>query len=191
MADSRKQQITRILNESGANTVEELLPLVYSELRAMARRKMHAEKPGQTLQATALVHEAFLRLLGDSANFDNRGHFFAAAAEAMRRILIEQARRKSRLRHGGEQQRTAASPEEIAIDGDDSATVLDLDAALSKLEQIDAAMANVVKLRYFAGLNVEETATALDLSARSVNRYWTAARAWLTSELGSYQDDHG
>ena len=191
MADDRERQITRILSESGPNAAEELLPLVYSELRAIARRKMNAEKPGQTLQATALVHEAFLRLLGGSADFENRRHFFAAAAEAMRRILIEQARRKARLRHGGEQRRTATPPEEIGIDGYDAAEMLDLDAALSKLEQLDETMANVVKLRYFAGLNVDETATALDLSPRSINRHWTAARAWLTHELGSRPDGNG
>jgi len=191
MADDRERQITRILSESGPDAAEELLPLVYAELRAIARRKMNAERPGQTLQATALVHEAFLRLLGNSADFENRRHFFAAAAEAMRRILIEQARRKSRLRHGGEQKRTATPPEEIGIDGYDAAEMLDLDAALSKLEQLDEAMANVVKLRFFAGLTVDETAGALDISPRAVNRHWTAARAWLTNELGLRRDSDG
>jgi len=191
MADDRERQITRILSESGPDAAEELLPLVYAELRAIARRKMNAERPGQTLQATALVHEAFLRLLGNSADFENRRHFFAAAAEAMRRILIEQARRKSRLRHGGEQKRTATPPEEIGIDGYDVAEMLDLDAALSKLEQLDEAMANVVKLRFFAGLTVDETAGALDISPRAVNRHWTAARAWLTNELGLRRDSDG
>jgi len=191
MPDDTAQQITRILSESGANAADELLPLVYSELRAIARRKMNAERPGQTLQATALVHEAFLRLLGGSAGFENRRHFFAAAAEAMRRILIEQARRKSRLRHGGDQQRTATPPEEIGIDGYDATEMLDLDAALSRLEQIDETMADVVKLRYFAGLKVDETAEALDISPRAVNRHWTAARAWLTNELAPSRDEDG
>ena len=191
MSDERARQITRILNESADNAAEELLPLVYSELRAIARRRMNAEKPGQTLQATALVHEAFLRLFGGSAEFENRRHFFGAAAEAMRRILVEQARRKSRIRHGGEQQRTATPPEEIGIEAYHSAEMLDLDAALTRLEQLDENMANVVKLRYFAGLKVDETATALGISPRAVNRHWTAARAWLTNELGASVDDDG
>ncbi len=191
MPDKRRQEITRILNESGDDAVDELLPLVYAELRTIARRKMQSEKPGQTLQATALVHEAFLRLLGDSADFENRRHFFAAAAEAMRRILIEQARRKARLRHGGEQRRTATPLEQLGNEDNHGADVLDLDAALSRLEQIDEAMSDVVKLRYFAGLTVDETAAALDISARSVNRQWTAARAWLSSELGQHRDDNG
>jgi len=152
---------------------------------------MNAEKPGQTLQATALVHEAFLRLFGGSAVFENRRHFFAAAAEAIRRILIEQARRKSRLRHGGDEQRTATTLEAIGIDGYDATEMLDLDAALSKLEQIDETMSNVVKLRYFAGLKIDETASALGISSRAVNRHWTAARAWLTNELSPPRDEDG
>ena len=185
--DDKAKQITRIL-ESSANPAEELLPLVYAELRAIARRKMAAEKPGQTLQATALVHEAFLRLVGDSSEFENRRHFFAAAAEAMRRILIEQARRKSRQKHGGQQRRTEAPIEEISLDADRSADMLDLDAALTELESLDEAMANVVKLRYLAGLTVDETASALGISPRAVNRHWTAARAWLTQALGKADD---
>lgn len=181
--DDKAAQITRILNSS-ANPAEELLPVVYAELKSIARRKMAAEKPGQTLQATALVHEAFLRLVGDGSEFDSRGHFFAAAAEAMRRILIEQARRKSRQKHGGDQRRTETPLEDISIDAGQSADMLDLDAALTELESLDEAMASVVKLRYFAGLTVEETAAALGISPRAVNRQWTAARAWLTQALG-------
>jgi RNA polymerase sigma factor (TIGR02999 family) len=189
MPDDRKQQITRILNESPESAAEDLLPMVYAELRAMAKRRMARERPGQTLQATALVHEAFLRLVGDSAQFENRRHFFAAAAEAMRRILIEQARRKSRIRHGGEQRRTATPPEEIGIDAVNSAAMLDLDEALTRLEGLDEAMANVVKLRYFAGLSIDETASSLDISTRTVNRLWTAARAWLSAELADGAND--
>ena len=155
MPDNRADQITRILNSS-ANPAEELLPLVYTELRAIARRKMAVEKPGQTLQATALVHEAFLRLVGDSSEFESRGHFFSAAAEAMRRILIEQARRKSRQKHGGAQRRTETPLDDISLDAGQFADMLDLDAALTELEALDDTMANVVKLRYFAGLTVEE-----------------------------------
>ncbi len=190
MSDDKARQITRILNSS-ANPAEELLPLVYSELRAIARRKMAAEKPGQTLQATALVHEAFLRLLGDASEFQNRRHFFSAAAEAMRRILIEQARRKSRQRHGGDQRKTETPLDDINIEADQSADMLDLDAALTRLESLDQPMADVVKLRYFAGLTVDETAAALDISPRAVNRHWTAARAWLTQNLDARGHDHG
>lgn len=188
MCDERTRQITRILNEAPDNAVEELLPLVYAELRAIARRQMRREKPGQTLQATALVHEAFLRLLGDSTTFENRRHFFAAAAQAMRRILVEQARRKARLRHGGDQLRTETPPEDIGVDGADIADMIDLDRALGRLEQIDPVMAGVVNLRYFAGLGVEETAGALGISPRAVNRHWTAARAWLSRELDAAGD---
>jgi RNA polymerase sigma factor (TIGR02999 family) len=182
VSDDKARQITRILNSS-ANPAEELLPLVYSELRAIARRKMAAEKPGQTLQATALVHEAYLRLIGDESEFQNRRHFFAAAAEAMRRILIEQARRKSRQRHGGEQRKTESPLDDISIETSHSADILDLDAALTRLESLDESMADVVRLRYFAGLTVDETAAALEISPRAVNRHWTAARAWLTQML--------
>ena len=188
MSDERARDITRILNEAPDRAVEELLPLVYAELRAMARRQMRGERPGQTLQATALVHEAFLRLVGSAATFENRRHFFAAAAQAMRRILVEQARRKSRIRHGGLYRRTTAPMEDISLEGDDLPGMIDLDRALSRLEQLDKGMADVVSLRYFAGLDVEETARALGISPRGVNRHWTAARAWLTRELGESGD---
>ena len=185
MSAERASQVTRILNSSEANQAEELLPLVYAELRSIARSKMHRETPGQTLQATALVHEAYLRLLGNESGFENRKHFFAAAAEAMRRILVEQARRKARQKHGGEQRRTETPAEEFAIEAGNSSSMLDLDNALERLEAIDELMAAVVKFRYFAGMSVDETAEAMDISPRSVNRYWTSAKAWLTSELGA------
>jgi len=188
MAEDAGRQITLLLQQAelGSKLADELLPLIYDELRKLARSRMARERPGQTLQATALVHEAYLRLLGDDVSWDSRGHFFAAAAEAMRRILVEQARRKARIRHGGELQRVTDAPEEFAIEAEGSADMLDLDEALSRLEDLDATMANVVKLRYFAGLNVDEAARALVISPRAVNRHWTAARAWLSNELKSY-----
>lgn len=192
MPDDAAHEVTRLLQGASAGddrAAAELLPLVYGELRSLAKARMLRERPGQTLQATALVHEAYLRLLGDEASWSNRGHFFAAAAEAMRRILVEQARRKARLKHGGEFRRTASGPEDIGFDGPGDVELLDLDEALTRLEALDESMASVVKLRYFAGLTVEETAAALDVSPRAVNRHWTAARAWLTDALGSDRTD--
>lgn len=191
MSEDHGKQITLLLQQAelGSKLADELLPLIYAELRTLARARIARERPGQTLQATALVHEAYLRLLGDDVSWDSRGHFFAAAAEAMRRILIEQARRKARIRHGGDQRRTGTPPEEIGIDGYDADDMLDLDEALTRLEALDETMASVVKLRYFAGLKVEETANALNLSPRAVNRHWTAARAWLTNELSAGAND--
>lgn len=179
--------VTRLLQriESGEQHLsEQLLPIVYDELRKLARARMAAERPGQTLQPTALVHEAYLRLVGDEpVGWDSRGHFFAAAAEAMRRILIDRARRRGRIRHGGELRRTTFDGDRLP-DADAHSELLDLDRALSDLEAKDQQMADVVKLRYFAGLSIEETAAALSLSPRTVNRSWTAARAWLRSQLG-------
>jgi RNA polymerase sigma factor (TIGR02999 family) len=167
--------------EKGAS--ERLLPVVYDELRRLARARMAAEKPGHTLQPTALVHEAYLRLLGSGETaWDGRGHFFAAAAEAMRRILIERARRARRIKRGGELKRVELD-DQVPVEGPRVDEVLAVDEALSRLEARDAQMAAVVKLRYFGGLTVEETAQALGTSARSVNRLWTAARAWLRGEI--------
>lgn len=180
------RNVTRILqriNDGEQHLTDELLPLIYSELRALAKSRMVRERAGQTLQPTALVHEAYLRLIGDEdVAWDNRGHFFAAAAESMRRILIERARRKHRIKHGGELRRITLHDDRIEI-GDDNAQLLDLDRALSDLEEKDEQMAAVVKLRYFAGLTVEETAAALSLSTRSINRTWVSAKAWLAAEL--------
>lgn len=164
----------------------DLLPLVYDELRKLARSRLARETPGQTLQPTALVHEAYLRLVGDEdSGWDNKGHFFAAAAEAMRRILIERARRYAALRHGaGELQVTLHDDISVAVE-QDADQLLAVDQALSRLEALDEQMATVVKLRYFAGLDVDETAQALGISTRSVNRQWTAARAWLARALGA------
>ena len=179
-------QITQILDAMGTGDADaegRLLPLVYDELRGIARAFMAKEKPGQTLQPTALVHEAYIRLLGkDAPRWDNRAHFFTAAAEAMRRILIENARRKTALKRGGGQIRVTLGD---VAEGETARfeELLALNEALDRLEERDAEMAQVVKLRYFAGLTVEETAKALDTSTRSVNRHWTAARAWLRREL--------
>jgi RNA polymerase sigma factor (TIGR02999 family) len=165
---------------------KELLPLVYNELRKLARTRLARERPGQTLQATALVHEAYLRIAGDAGSeWHNRGHFFAAAAEAMRRILIERARRRARLRHGAAGIRVTLAESLVEDDSADAVDVLAVDQALVKLERLDPAMAQVVKLRYFGGLEIDEVAAALGSSPRSVNRLWTAARAWLQREMAT------
>lgn len=179
-------EITRILDgvEHGdPKAAEELLPLVYEELRRLAAHKMANEAPGQTLQPTALVHDAWLRLVGsDNQRWDSRGHFFSAAAEAMRRILIDNARRKQALRHGGGQQRVDISEIEAAGDAEDEKLTA-LDEALHKLVVRDAQAAELVKLRYFAGLTIEEAAQALGISVATANRLWAYARAWLYTEM--------
>ena len=170
-------------SESG--TPAELLPQVYEELRRLARARIAREPEGLTLQPTALVHEAYLRLTKDGAErrWDRRGHFFAAAAIAMRRILVERARHYRRIRHGGTQQRVELdeqSPEPAA----DLADVLAVDQALSRLELLDPTKAKIVLLRYFAGLTIEETADAIDVSPATVKNEWAFARAWLQDALG-------
>lgn len=168
-----------------AHAAEELLPIVYEELRKLARARLAREKPGQTLQATALVHEAYLRLVGDAdPTWENRAHFFAAAAEAMRRIMIERARRYAAEKHGGGQNRVTLT-DGLAGNAETAEELLAIDQALTRLERRDPQMASVVMLRYFAGLEVEETAKALRTSARTVNRLWTAARAWLAQDLAA------
>lgn len=162
---------------------DELLPLVYHELRSLARSRMAKEHPGHTLQATALVHEAYIRLIGEhEVGWDSRGHFFAAASEAMRRILIDRARKKVRLRHGGQQQRVTLDDMLVGKEPRE-AELLALDEALSRLETYDETMAQVVKMRFFVGFSIGETASALGISPRSVNRLWTAARVWLLDDL--------
>ncbi|MEM9701290.1 MAG: ECF-type sigma factor [Planctomycetota bacterium] len=170
---------------------DELLPLVYEELRTLAAVRLNRERSSQILQPTALVHEAFLRLLGPAdgdggaPNWERRGHFFAAAAEAMRRILIENARRAGRTKHGGGRRRVDLPEEGLASAAEhDAAQLLDLDAALSKLEREDPSLARLVELRFFAGLSVEDTAAALGSSPRTVKRRWAFARAWLGREMG-------
>jgi len=179
--------VTQILSriESGDSTAaEQLLPLVYSELRRLAAQRLAYEKSGQTLQSTALVHEAYLRLVGGGGeqHWNSRGHFFGAAAEAMRRILVEQARRKNRVRHGCELQRVDFDSE-LQISDEADENLLALDEALQRLALEDPQAADVVKLRYFAGLTIEETASALGISVRTVNRHWAYARAWLFRQL--------
>jgi RNA polymerase sigma factor (TIGR02999 family) len=163
---------------------EQLLPLVYDELRKLAAQKLSQEKPGQTLEATALVHEAYLRLVDTDKvqHWNSRGHFFAAAAEAMRRILVESARRKSRLKHGREHQRVDLDSG-CLVSAAPSLGLLALDEALSRLAETEPAKAELVKLRFFAGLTMPEAAAALDISLATAERYWTFAKSWLYAEL--------
>ncbi len=185
--------LTRILSaiERGdAHAADQLLPLVYEELRKLAAQKLAAEKPGQTLEATALVHEAYLRLVanagGDPAknqrHWDGRYHFFAAAAEAMRRILVENARRKQGPRHGGHLRRVAADVSLVAANAP-SVDLLSLNDALTRLAAESPVRAELVKLRFFAGLTMPEAAEVLGISLATAERYWTYARTWLYAEL--------
>ncbi len=178
--------VTRILNaiERGdAKATEELLPLVYEELRVLAAQRLSQERPGQTLQATALVHEAYLRLVGnESQSWENRGHFFAAAAEAMRRILVDNARRKKAQRHGGAHQRIELEGLD-AVAGELPEYLVRLDEALTKLAQQDPEVAELVKLRYFGGLTLEQAAEIKGISRRTAGRYWNYARLWLYREV--------
>jgi RNA polymerase sigma factor (TIGR02999 family) len=180
-------EVTRILSaiENGdPHAAEQLLPLVYDELRKLAAQKLAQEKPGQTLEATALVHEAYLRLVDveKAQQWNSRGHFFAAAAEAMRRILVENARRKRRTKHGGDRQRIDLD-EAVDLVEEPSDDLPALDEALGRLEATDPVAAEVVKLRYFAGLTMPQAAEAAGLSLRVAERNWTYARAWLHREL--------
>ena len=178
--------VTRILEsiEHGdPKAADELLPLVYGELRKLAASKMAGETPNQTLQPTALVHEAWMRLVGETnPKFDGRAHFFAAAAEAMRRILIDNARRKKALRHGGDQQRVELEGVEVAAPGGDD-ELLAVNEALDKLAAQNKVEAELVKLRYFVGMTLEEAAQVLNISARTADTYWAHARAWLYREI--------
>jgi RNA polymerase sigma factor (TIGR02999 family) len=180
-------QILAAIEQSDPHAAEQLLPLVYEELRKLASQKMVQEKPGQTLNATALVHEAYLRLVGDQ-KFNGRGHFFAAAAEAMRRILIDNARRKRRPKHGGDRERLPLDELSLPID-DPGEDLLALDEALSLLAQEEPIKAELVKLRYFAGLSLEESAACLDISLATAKRYWAVARAWLYAALSDAEAD--
>ena len=181
-------EVTRILDaiqQGDPNAAEELLPLVYDELRKLAAHRMAGEDPGQTLQATALVHEAWLRLGGDDQpSWRNRAHFFAAAAEAMRRILIDNARHKNYLRHGGGAERVNLDGLDLAASVDDE-QLLALNEALDHLAAHDATKAQVVKLRFFAGLTNEQVARVLGVSEPTVKRHWAYARAWLFREMNS------
>jgi RNA polymerase sigma factor (TIGR02999 family) len=180
-------EVTRILTavkRGDKNAAEQLLALLYDELRRLAAQKLTHEKPGQTLQPTALVHEAYIRLIGATAEgeFANRNHFFAAAAEAMRRILIDNARRKKRECHGGGRQRVELADQPVQMDDQ---KLIDLDDALTQLAVEDPIAARVVELRHFAGLGHEEIAEVLGFSVYQARQKWTYARAWLRSALGS------
>jgi RNA polymerase sigma factor (TIGR02999 family) len=179
-------EMTRILQAIATGTpgaTDRLLELVYDELRQLAAAKLAHERPGQTLQPTALVHEAYLRLVGsEPMQWENRGHFFAAAAEAMRRILVEAARRKGRLKHGGDRQRCALEEADV-ISVPPDLDLVALDEALGRLAQEDPRKAELVKLRYFTGLSVEQAATVLGISRATADRHWHFARAWLYAEI--------
>jgi len=179
--------VTRILSaieQGDPQAAEKLLPLVYEELRRLAGAKMAHEKPGQTLQATALVHEAYLRLVDQGQqHWDNRGHFFAAAAEAMRRILVERARSKAREKRGGEDWRHIDFEELDVMSSVSPDQIVDLDDSLKRLTVLDPVAGELVKLRYFAGLALDQAASALQISTATAYRHWAYARAWLYSEL--------
>lgn len=180
------KDVTRILNgiqQGDTRAVDKLLPLVYEELRLIAAQKLSHERPGQTLQPTALVHEAYLRLVdSDGQNWQGRGHFFIAAAEAMRRILIENARRKQRCKRGGGQHRLDLDQADVSTK-ESSNDLIALDEALARLAEEDAVKADLVKLRYFAGLTAEQASEVLGISRATAARYWSYARAWLFHEL--------
>jgi len=175
-------QILARIEAGDPGAAERLLPLVYGELRALAAARLAREKPGQTLEPTALVHEAYLRLVGDDQKWNGRGHFFAAAAEAMRRILVEGARRKQQVKRGGDRERVDVELAELPTRMS-SEELLDLDGALEALRRHDADKAKLVTLRYFGGLTIEQAAEALDISRVTAHRHWTYARAWLHQHL--------
>ncbi|MCX5688496.1 MAG: ECF-type sigma factor [Planctomycetota bacterium] len=192
MSDSHESEhLTRLLRQAGdgdSKAAADLLPLVYDELRRLARARLANEAAGNTLQPTALVHEAYLRLLGpdDAQRWDSRGHFFGAAARAMRRILIERARGHARIKRGGDGERRARRVEmvdEMLANEPDPAELLAIDDALVKLEAYDTQKSEIVMLRYFAGLTIEEIAAALGLTVGVVKGEWSYARAWLHREL--------
>jgi RNA polymerase sigma factor (TIGR02999 family) len=179
--------VTRLLaaiHDGDESSRDELLPLVYAELRELARAKMAREQPGHTLQPTALIHEAWLRL-GDDARFENRAHFFGAAAEAMRRILIDRARRKLAARHGGGQERVDVDEIEIAAPAEKDDELLAVHDALDQLAIEDPEKAELVKLRFFAGLTLEEAGAVMGISERTAKRHWAYAKAWLYDLIGA------
>lgn len=178
--------VTRILSaieQGDTRAIDRLLPLVYERLRALAAQRLAQERPGHTLQATALVHEAYIRLVGaESQNWSSRGHFFAAAAEAMRRILVENARRKKSLKYGGDRRKVDLDSNDIGIEAP-SDDIVALDEALTKLNEEDHELAELVKLRCFAGLTLDQVAKIQGISRRTAGSYWSYARAWLRREI--------
>ena len=186
VAAGKSTRLTELLDAVGrgeSRAGDALFTAVYDELRSVARSKMNRESPGQTLQPTALVHEAYLRLIGDDAPcWENRAHFFSAAAEAMRRILIDRARKRRALKHGGDRQRVPLEDDMLAAGA--TPDLLELDQALTRLEAWDARKAEIVKLLYFLGFTVDETAALVGVGSRTVDRDWRLARAWLRRELG-------
>jgi RNA polymerase sigma factor (TIGR02999 family) len=191
-------EVTRILSQieqGDPNAAEQLLPLVYSELRRLAAARLANEKPGQTLQATALVHEAYLRLVGSESehNWDSRGHFFAAAAEAMRRLLVDKAREKRSQKRGGGQLHRVELDDAVTIQQEPSQNdeLLALDIALDRLQQKDAVKAELVKLRYFAGLTGAQAAEALGIGVSTADKYWAYAKVWLRFEMQRIDGESG
>ena len=181
-------EVTQILNAIGggdSHAAARLVPLVYDELRRLAAQKLAREAPGQTLQPTALVHEAYLRLVGDNEalHWDSRGHFFAAAAEAMRRILVESARRKKRVKHGGDVQRVDLADRDVPVRPPPD-EIIALDEALTRLTEEDPEAAKVVQLHFFAGLSIDQAAEVLGVSRATAYRQWSYARAWLRCAIG-------
>ncbi|MFQ5680324.1 MAG: sigma-70 family RNA polymerase sigma factor [Gemmatimonadota bacterium] len=187
MSDHEGNDVTTLLRAAGTGdrrSARELLPLVYDQLRRAAQLQMAGERPDHTLQATALVHEAYLRLVGsDAEGWENRAHFYVAAAEAMRRILIDHARKRGRLKRGGDRVRVPLSAVYLAEEADPE-EIMSVENAIRRLESRDPRMAGIIRLRFFAGLSVDETAAALGLSDRTIRREWAVARAWLERELG-------
>lgn len=191
---TRMLPVTRILNLARAgdpSAADQLLPLIYEELRKLATQRLEQERPGQTLQATALVHEAWLRLVDaeHQQQFDSRGHFFAAAAEAMRRILVENARRKQRVRHGGGRDRVPLDESAVAVEPpDEKVDLLELDAALARFAADEPRKAELVKLRYFVGMSEQEAADVLGISRPTAARWWAFSRAWLYEQMDGRGD---
>lgn len=184
----QRERVTHLLAAGGRDSLDALLPLVYDELRGVARRHLAREWGARTLDTTGLVHEAYLRLIDEAAvPLGNRAYFFAAAAQAMRRVLVDAARRRQRVKRGGGVAPLSLDDERLAVDGF-SAELLDLDGALARLAERFPRQARVVECRFFAGLDVEETAAALELAPRTVKRDWALARAWLYRELAGSAD---
>ena len=188
--DNQVTTILAAIRHGDRKATDDLLPLVYDRLRRLAQQMMAQEKPGQTLQATALVHEAYLRLLGDGAKWEDRRHFYAAAAQAMRRILVARARRRGRVKHGGGRKRLPLSDADATVEPE-SVDLVAVDEALRRLEKEDPRVAEVVLFRFYAGLSVEDTAKALEISPRTVRRDWTYAKAWLLEAMSDDETSKG